>query len=99
MAALLTDAASNGNGWAARIGGDEFILILPELSMEQAEPILFALSRDIKEHLYYKGDTHFSVNASMGIKEYHPGEMDAADFFDLVDMRMYEEKRRNKSGR
>ncbi|WP_133968717.1 GGDEF domain-containing protein [Eubacterium limosum] len=99
MAALLTDAASNGNGWAARIGGDEFILILPELSMEQAEPILFALSRDIKEHLFYKGDSHFSVNASMGIKEYHPGEMDAADFFDQVDMRMYEEKRRNKSGR
>lgn len=99
MASLLTDAAANGNGWAARIGGDEFILIFPKLSLEQAEPVFSALSRDIKEHLFYKGDTHFSINASMGIKEYHPGEMDAAAFFDQVDMRMYAEKRKNKSGR
>lgn len=75
MASLLTDAAANGGGWAARIGGDEFILIFPDLSLEQAEPILSALSRDIREHLFYKGDTHFSINASMGIKEYHPAAL------------------------
>ena len=71
---------------AFRYGGDEFVLILPETSLEQASSLVNRLRAAIREE--FSG----VVGISAGITQYVEG-LGEKEFIDLADQLMYEAKR------
>jgi len=80
----------------ARIGGDEFVIILNDLTnKEQVIPVVERLLKSLKESISF-GSHECSIGASIGISIY-PGDGDDVDTLTRkADMAMYEIK---KSGR
>jgi diguanylate cyclase (GGDEF)-like protein len=74
---------------AARFGGDEFAVILPEADMNAAQ----AVAQRISEGLWNDGDEP-QVSVSIGAAEY-PRDGEAADkLFAVADRALYGEKTR-----
>lgn len=84
----------------ARIGGDEFVVLLNDLSPHSAEAA--QLARQVSQHIletlaspYVFSDFEFTCTASLGITLVSP-DSDAASALQQADMAMYQAK---KSGR
>lgn len=78
----------------ARIGGDEFAVVLPKAGREEAVEVAKAINRAVREsHLRTVIDRELSV--SIGIAPFHQRDPDAAPGAMLVeaDQAMYEAKR------
>jgi diguanylate cyclase len=84
----------------ARFGGEEFVLLLPETTAEEALSLLNRTrERLAKTHMRSKKDdgeeTKFTVTVSIGISEFKEGDT-ADDVFERADKALYEAK---ESGR
>jgi len=80
--------AIRGSDFAARIGGDEFMVILPECRLEEVQHVLGRL-----EGLTVNYETSdVPVSFAAGFKDYMIGET-AQEFINRVDEAMYEDKR------
>jgi diguanylate cyclase (GGDEF)-like protein len=79
-------------GSACRLGGDEFILILPGMTREQAMLVTEQIEQDAKKCLV--GDSH-GISMSFGFKEadYFSDES-ANTIVSIADHDMYQEKRK-----
>lgn len=79
-------------GTACRLGGDEFILILPGLTREQAAAVTAKIEKDAKTCLV--GESQ-GISMSFGFKEadYFSGES-ADSLVNIADHDMYQEKRK-----
>ncbi len=79
-----------------RLGGDEFLLILPQCTASQASIVLSRI--DVR--LADINDTHerpYAVSISCGTAEYHPASGESADaLIARADEAMYADKRRRK---
>ncbi len=79
-----------------RMGGDEFLLIFPDSSLQEASLIrnrleeeLLQLNREIKKD--------YNIQFSMGFSEYVPEKPKSLnELIAIADQRMYEEKKKNK---
>ena len=82
-------------GTVCRLGGDEFILILPGVTKEQAMALTAQIEKDAKACL--AGEAQ-GVSLSFGFKqaEYFPGES-ADSLVSIADHDMYREKRRKSA--
>lgn len=80
--------------WFARWGGDEFVIIFPELSQKEAHLTCEKLRVVISE---YRATNIASVTCSFGIAQYQTGDS-IDDLFQRVDKRLYiaKELGRNK---
>ena len=76
---------------ASRVGGDEFAVILPESSLDDAENFYRRLQRAIGN---WQDQTH-QVRLSAGIAQLRPDD-DSVSFFKRADEALYEAKRRGK---
>lgn len=77
----------------ARIGGDEFAVILPNISRENAELVSGKLREVIVESLIAIGDTAIGVDASVGIEMLDERTPDLQAAMAGVDAAMYAVKR------
>lgn len=81
----------------ARIGGDEFIIVLPRTTAELAEQVAGDLLRAVRETDLSVDGTVVHLTASIGIVEIAGGETETPDLLlDQADTAMYEAK---ESGR
>lgn len=80
----------------ARIGGDEFAILLPHTSLDEAESIAKKVLIALKEVMPLES-VELYVNCSIGIASYPEHSLDANDLLRLADIAMYVAKR-NKSG-
>lgn len=80
--------AIRGSDQASRIGGDEFMVVLPECPSGQVQHVISRLRGLVVE---FEG-AKISVNFSAGWKDYHPGET-ALEFMRRVDDALYADKR------
>jgi diguanylate cyclase (GGDEF)-like protein len=79
------------DGFIARIGGDEFVMILTGNSLNKAEDVATKLSRELE--LYNAADKRIKRSAALGYAYRH--EAAGADYHDvylLADQRMYANK-------
>lgn len=80
----------------ARFGGEEFIILLPETSAEDAMTMLnHTRERLAKTHMRKK-DTTFTVTVSIGIAEFS-GNDSAEDVFERADKALYDAKENGRN--
>lgn len=83
-----TIAASDMIG---RIGGEEFLIVMPDVSLLQARELAQRLREALSAHDWRIGDSGESVTASIGIAERQHGET-AAEWLERADKAMYDAK-------
>jgi diguanylate cyclase (GGDEF)-like protein len=82
-----------------RIGGDEFLLIFPENSLNDAPLIRERLNKNL-EKLNQKLAKPYKIDLSIGLSCYNPSKPQPMDeLIRIADEKMYEEKRRKNKGR
>ena len=96
MTALLfrTNIVIQHKGGIFRVGGDEFVIILTETSLEEAEEIVRKLQNEA---------VHFSikrknVSISYGVSYLENSSTSFIKCLDTADKRMYENKAKYKQG-
>jgi diguanylate cyclase (GGDEF)-like protein len=86
--------------FAARFGGDEFVIVLPQTGAEEALEIAERIRRAVEACQRLDGhDVDISgVTASIGVAVFPDHAADADGLFFAADEAMYETKRRGKNG-
>ena len=76
----------------ARMGGDEFVILLPHCKREDALPLLEKIRRDIQNHGFVHQGQTFHVGASMGLVEFS-AHAPNREILDRADKACYQAKR------
>jgi len=83
---------------AARIGGDEFLIMLPATNLKGAQHVARRLLDLIRAEVPRHGDTPLPISASIGVAEWQPG-WDSTQLIEAADRAMYEAKGSTRNGR
>ena len=95
LAARVKSALRPGDH-LARFGGEEFVVLLPETPVEQAQQVLTRLQRDLSAALFMHQGRGVLVTFSAGVTAFRPDEtLDAA--LERADEALYEAKRTGKN--
>jgi diguanylate cyclase (GGDEF)-like protein len=90
---------ARGHDIVARRGGDEFLVILNNLTREQAETVVARLrseiNRRVEEHPEF---SQVQVGESIGVAAFPADGREPQALIEEADRRMYEDKRGRKSG-
>lgn len=81
-----------GNAWAARYGGDEFILIFPDTDEKQARLILERIQREVAGIAIKRKKAGPRLNISYGIETMRETPMTAREMLRSADEKMYRVK-------
>ena len=92
IAEILKDIIDN-KGYISRYGGDEFLIVLPKLSEEEAIDILTSIRLKVK-HLSNNYVKELNISLSIGVCENQASTVD--DCIDMVDSLLYKAKRQGK---
>lgn len=96
LARLLMQEAKDKD-LAARFGGEEFILLLRNVALEEATSLMEHLRMQIEQHVFrYKG-MGIPVTISIGLSPFLPDYHSMDDWIQCVDQHLYESKRRGRN--
>ncbi len=92
-ASKVQDTADRCDGLAVRYGGEEFVLVLPNVDREKAQGIVEELHRTIaEEKLSYSSKTSVRINVSIGVSFYPEIAESGEDLLLRADNAMYYSK-------
>ena len=96
LASILSDSAQRAGDLAARLGGEEFVVILPGVALEQATAIAENLRRSVETSMF-DARLASAVTVSIGVAA-NIGCATAQEVLNRADAALYEAKRtgRNK---
>ena len=80
----------------ARFGGEEFVVLLPGASVDEAQEALTRLQRSLSEALFLHEGREVFVTFSAGVTAWHPGEA-LQPALERADEALYEAKRTGKN--
>ncbi len=87
--AALVSTRLRREGIFARFGGDEFVVLCPEVDREGALVLAERLRTTIASHPFLFGDTTMSVTCSFGVAARTPDMLQPADLYAAADARLY----------
>jgi diguanylate cyclase (GGDEF)-like protein len=93
--ARLLDAYRRGDNIAARWGGEEFILFLPDQTLAQAQAVAETLRQAIAGHRTLIRNGTLALTASFGVAE-RGGYASIEDAIEAADERLYQAKRQGR---
>ena len=85
------------NDVLARVGGEEFALIIPEVGLEGAKELGAKINRLIGDTRFEFEGARVDVTVSVGAAEWQSHYEDPADLFQAADAKMYEAKRSGRN--
>ncbi|MFW6158938.1 MAG: GGDEF domain-containing protein [Planctomycetota bacterium] len=91
LAALLTNGIRDCDS-AFRYGGEEFAVLLPETSADQAQSIAERLRSDTETNPVQADDNEVSVTVSLGVAQYSPALANHGELIALADHALYRAK-------
>lgn len=75
-----------------RFGGEEFVLILPDIELSAAISVAERIRTGIEKHVYEFEGTKIPVTASLGVCQWKPDFQNPAAFLALADALLYKSK-------
>lgn len=87
------------HGTVGRMGGDEFIVILPEVNREEAENLISHMKATMLQMNVNTTQLKLSTAYGLAMNDEVGKDQDAHAAYRLADERMYENKRQSKLGR
>lgn len=98
MAQLLMKCLRNID-IVARYGGDEFVLVLPQTTSQDAVVIAERIRKTIEEHVFLKKEGYtLKMTASFGVSSYPDCAKSKEELLRLADEAMYRVKHRTRNG-
>lgn len=82
---------------AARYGGDEFVIVFPNTSDENAYRVCQRLLNQVRSQKITFGEKEFGITLSMGIAEFPRDGEESYFLFNNADAALYESKRKGKN--
>lgn len=92
VADTLRRTLASAHATVARIGGDEFTVIVPDIGSAEDAALVAQRVLDAFETVYRHGDTELQVSTSIGIALYAGGHADPDRLLRETDMAMYRSK-------
>jgi len=80
----------------ARFGGEEFLILLPETTVEAASQTMTRLQRELTKHFFMADNEKVLITFSAGVALRQPNE-DQASLVKRADLAMYEAKKTGKN--
>ena len=80
-----------------RYGGEEFVVVLPECSLDKAVGVLEALSQDFSQLVFNGGSEEFSVSFSAGVATLNAYKS-GGQAIEAADRALYQRKRAGRNG-
>lgn len=99
LVAAAMDANIKGQDLLTRYGGEEFAILLPRTSLDNASLLADRIRRTVESRRLRKRSTNEDLGAitiSMGVAQYHHGESHDA-FVERADQCLYEAKRSGRN--
>ena len=87
------------HGTVGRMGGDEFIVILPEITREEVESLVEHMKATMLRMNVNTTQLKLSTAYGVALSDEVGKDQDAHAAYRLADERMYENKRQSKLGR
>lgn len=85
-----------GDSKIARVGGDEFLILLPKTNVDTASQVVERVVDSFKEPICYQG-ANWNVSCSIGVALYPQDGVTGAELIRNADFAMYEAKRHKRS--
>lgn len=91
---ILDDSCRRRNDMAARFGGEEFVVLLPDTELTQATRIAEHIAWQLRTQEFGKGDKRFTATVSIGVVQLDRGSVD--DALRCADNNLYVAKSRGR---
>ena len=95
--AVLFQASLRDQDIAGRIGGEEFLVILPETAIEGAFQLAVRIRQSVEEFVLRPEDLRIRTTISAGVCQYESRIGDARELLDMADRALYEAKKAEKN--
>lgn len=87
--AKLSKEVMRSRDLLARLGGEEFVALLPSANLKEAKAIAVRLKDKVAQEAFEAGDKLFNVTVSIGVVEFTDGMADIDEFIRFADQAMY----------
>ena len=87
---ILQQCTRSAGDQVAHFGGEEFVVLLPETKLKQAEKVAEKIRRYLSHHIFGSGDASFQVTMSIGIVQVNDGDGELA--LKVADDNLYRAK-------
>lgn len=95
LAAILLDTVRQSDR-VGRYGGEEFLLVFPETTLEASRPIVDRIRMLVSQRRFVLSSSTINLTVSIGVTQFEPGE-EHEPLFSRVDQVMYEAKHRGRN--
>jgi diguanylate cyclase (GGDEF)-like protein len=90
-------AVLRGSDLKCRMGGEEFLILLPDTPLDGARHVAEALRREFADKTVQWNDVSIAVTASFGVTTVTPGERDALAIIERADAALYRAKEEGRN--
>ena len=90
-------ANTRRSDFAGRWGGEEFLIALPQTTLEEALQICERIREDIERKDFMVYEKHFKLTLSIGVSHFPDDSQDLLSLIQMADQALYEAKQTGRN--